>query len=155
MLVIEPKSVYFADAPLTGVRTIAIERRAATLAEEWSDTGPHQMFCDATRVRTVVRVVQHLDTGDPAALVAAPVPGRQDQLRFEASMGNQGSAGAGAGGNRGTRRFAMLACVVAAATELVPGPLTASGARQASVAVRTITLHVVASAPGVDPVQVS
>ncbi len=155
MLVIEPKSVYFADAPLTGVRTIAIERRAATLAEEWSDAGPHQMFCDATRVRTVVRVVQHLDAGDPAALVAAPVPGQQDQLRFEASMGNQGAAGAAAGGNRGTRRFAMLACVVAAATELVPGPLTTGNTKQASVAVRTITLHVVASVPGVDPVQVS
>lgn len=155
MLLIEPRSVYFADVMMSGVRTIAIERRAAALAEEWSDTGPYQVFCDATRVRTVVRIVQQLDVGDPAVLVAVPVPGQQDQLRFEASMGNQGAAAGVVGvGAVGRRRFAMLACVVAVATDLVPGPQTAGGARQASVAVRTITLHAVSIRGGADPVQI-
>lgn len=146
MLLFHPKSVDFAESPLPGVRSITIDRKADVLAEEWSDAGPHQVFCDATRLRTVVRIVQQLDVGDAANLITAIVPGVQEQLRFQANINNA---------SRGCA-VSMLACVVSVITELPPAPssLPVPGTGSVSrIAMRTITFFAVSTSGFGDPVQ--
>jgi len=146
MLLINPKSVAFADSPLPGVRSIIIDRKTDILAEEWTDAGPHQVFCDATKLRTIVRIVQQLDIGDAANLTVAPLPGVQDQLTFQASINNA---------PRGCN-VSMVACVVSVITEIPPSAGFASGGGAgpaARAAVRTITLQAISPDGTADPVQ--
>ncbi len=144
MLLINPKSVAFADRSLPGVRSITIDRKTDILAEEWIDAGPHQVFCDATKLRTIVRIVQQLDIGDAASLTVTPLPGVQDQLTFQASINNA---------PRGCN-VSMVACVVSVTTELPPAGLSSGNAAPvARAAVRTITLHAISPTGTADPVQ--
>lgn len=146
MLLVNPKSVSFAEIPLPNVRSIIIDRKAVTLAEEWTDSGPHQVFCDATKLRTIVRIVQQLDLGDAANLIAAPVPGVQDQLQFHANINNA---------PRGCA-VSMLACVVSVTTELPTGPIplpVPGAAPILRIALRTITLAAISPVGSDDPVQ--
>lgn len=146
MLLVNPKSVNFAESPLPGVRSIIIDRKADTLAEEWTDIGPHQVFCDAPKLRTIVRIVQQLDLGDAASLIASPVPGVQSQLRFQANINNA---------PRGCA-VSMLACVVSVTTELPPAPSpwpVAGVAAPSRIALRTITFQAISTVGSSDPVQ--
>lgn len=130
MLCVNPQSVWFADVLLANVRLIAVERRAGSVVAAWADTAPGVMFCDAVQVRTTLKVVQELLTGDAESLMTAPVPGEQDEFRFTAAAQNA----------RAPKVFSARACVVGVTYELPPGPLVSSGSA-AKVAVRTISFE--------------
>jgi len=140
MLCVNPQSVWFADVLLANVRLIAVERRAGSVVAAWADTAPGVMFCDAVQVRTTLKVVQELVTGDAESLLSSPVPGEQDELRFTAAAQN----------GRGPKVFVARACVVGVMYELPPGPLI-SGGSAAKVAVRTISFELTSQTGAANP----
>lgn len=78
MLVLNPRLVRFGSRTWPGVSLVAIERRAARLAIEWSDMGPHPVFADAPEQRLTIRIIQDV-AGDE---IDAPTPGEQAVLVF-------------------------------------------------------------------------
>jgi hypothetical protein len=85
MLILTPTSVTFATKPISDVARIAIDRRAAKLAIEWSDLGRYATFADVPEQEVRVRIEQ---TPTPTDL-AQPKPGDLGQLIFTAAA-NQG-----------------------------------------------------------------
>lgn len=56
MLITSPNAVRLGNARLHDVDTIAIDRVAHLLAEEWSDGGPYAVFADVPRQRIALRI---------------------------------------------------------------------------------------------------
>lgn len=84
MLIVNPEKVSFAGAEWAGVESVAVDRLAHRLSQEWSDDGPWMVFCDVPEQRARVVLVQRLDAG----ALQSPVPGDTGTLRFEAAAGD-------------------------------------------------------------------
>lgn len=83
MLWIDPEEVSLLGHALEGVEAVAVDRRAARLALEWSDAGPHAVFADAPEQRVDVRVTRRLASSS-GAFESALAPGAMGQLSFVA-----------------------------------------------------------------------
>lgn len=81
MLVLNPEEVTFAGQAWPGVESIAIDRLAPRLVQEWSDAGPQVVWTDAPEQRVRIALVQRLDSGS----IDSPLPGVLGLLRFEAA----------------------------------------------------------------------
>lgn len=81
MLIVNPEKVSFAGAEWAGVESVAVDRLAHRLTQEWGDDGPWMVFCDVPEQRVRVVLVQRLDAGALESLV----PGDAGTLRFEAA----------------------------------------------------------------------
>lgn len=81
MLVLNPERVTFAGQSWEGVESIAIDRLAHRLVQEWSDAGPQMVWADVPEQRVRLALVQRLDRG----AIEGPLPGALGLLRFEAA----------------------------------------------------------------------
>ncbi len=81
MLVLNPQRVKFDGHEWAQVESIAIDRLAQKLVQEWSDDGAFAVFVDVPEQRVRVSMVQMLDEGTLEALV----PGMSGDLVFEAA----------------------------------------------------------------------
>lgn len=81
MIVLQPERVTFGGQSWEGVESVAIDRLAQKLTQEWSDLGPHMVFVDVPEQRVRVSLVQRLDDG----ALDTPTPGSMGLLRFEAA----------------------------------------------------------------------
>jgi hypothetical protein len=81
MLVFNPEKVSFAGADWEGVESVAVDRLAHRLVQEWSDDGAAMVFADVPEQKVRVVLVQRLED---RALVS-PVPGDSGTLSFEAA----------------------------------------------------------------------
>lgn len=88
MIVLQPEKVTFDGQVWDGVESIAIDRLAQRLTQEWGDAGPHMVFVDVPEQRVRVSLVQRLDDG----ALDTPTPGTIGLLRFETSR-SAGDAG--------------------------------------------------------------
>jgi len=81
VLVLNPEKVSFAGQVWEAVESIAIDRLVHRLVQEWSDLGPHVVFCDVPEQRVRLVLVQKLDEGS----IESPKPGDAGTLSFEAA----------------------------------------------------------------------
>lgn len=81
MLIINPEIVSFAGENWPSVESVAVDRLAHRLTQEWSDQGPWMVFADVPEQRVRVVLVQRLEGG----ALTSPVPGDAGTLRFEAA----------------------------------------------------------------------
>lgn len=102
MLALRPRGVRVMGVALDDVESIAIERRATRVAEEWTDAGPHVAFVDVAEQRVSATIVR-APAGDAADLFR---PGQQGTVEFEASANLSG------GHRGGARRFIATGVVV-------------------------------------------
>jgi len=91
VLWIEPEEVSLLGHALDGVEAAAVDRRAARLALEWGDAGPHAVFADAPEQRVDVRLTRRLK-GSSGAFEASLAPGAMGQLSFVASRAGSDAA---------------------------------------------------------------
>lgn len=83
MIWLTPDRVLLGTAELASVSSIVIDREAARLNEEWSDLGPHQVFCDVPEQRATVVITRRLNSSD----ASSPAPGEAHALTFRAAPG--------------------------------------------------------------------
>ncbi len=140
MIILNPDTVMFDGVRWDGVRSVTIDREAVSVAEEWSDDGPHCLFVDVPRVRTTLRVRRAVEAarGDGSreapGVLEFPGPGDEGVLRVQV----------GAVRSDRQRRSVEVRCVVLrAAVSAGPEGMTAE-----------IVLAGVATLGGIDPVQV-
>lgn len=81
MLVLNPQRVEIDGQTWTQVESIAVDRLAHRLVQEWGDEGAFATLIDVPEQRVRVMVVQMLDEG----AFDAPRPGDQVMLTFEAA----------------------------------------------------------------------
>ncbi len=134
MLILNPRSVVLGSARLGDVVSVAIERRAARLAVEWTDLGPHAAFADVPEQRVDVRIVQEVGEGAPDG----PSPGQSVTLSLVTSP---------AGGDSARQRLSASGVVTGCRYEVVQ---TALGERTR----RTIDVVLVSPDGAADPVSI-
>jgi len=129
-MMLNPREVTFGGEAWSGVGKVSVERSAARLIEEWTDTGPHAVLVDVPEARVVVKVEQTLSEDDPGD----PVPGAMGELVVEFGP---------SGGDLLRRRLRVAAVVVT-----VVQSIDVQGAK------RVVTMRGVSTDGVVDPVVV-
>jgi hypothetical protein len=81
MLVLNPQRVQMDGQEWSGVESIAIDRLAHRLVQEWSDDGAYSTYVDVPEQRVRVSLVSVLDDGALDELL----PGQAGMLTFEAA----------------------------------------------------------------------
>jgi len=133
MLVLNPRRVSFGGQAWGEVLSVAVDRQAVELLEEFGDDGPHCVLVDAVRQRVGVTVVQQLVSGEAPD---TPRPGDAGDLVF---------AFAAAGGS-GRKVRVTIPAVVASVAHAV---------RLKTGATRTMSFRAVSSDGNTDPVVVA
>lgn len=142
MLILNPASVRFKDTRLDHVSSVAVERHASRLVEEWSDAGPHAVLADCPEQRARLRIVRHLLHDDPAP----PAPGDAGLLRLVTSP---------SAADAGRRELRAHAVLIAVAYSLAGEPgRKAPGDAAAPAAVQTLTFALVSDDGAADPISI-
>ena len=113
MLIVNPDVVRFEAVVWEDVGAVVVDRAASRVVEEWTDFGPHAGLVDAAEIRTTVRVVRRLLSGD----AGAPVLGTLGELAFYTATGGSDAA----------RRRVRVRCVLTSVKTELPGVDQARG----------------------------
>lgn len=132
MLILHPPVVRFNTSVWEDVASVAVDRRAARVAESYSDAGPHTAFADVPERRTVATVVRRPEGPD----LETPALGEAGELVFYSAPPREG----------GPRVRATLICILTGVETVAP----ATDAARARPAVQTLTFLGVHPA-GADP----
>lgn len=83
MLFLNPQRVTIGSLVLDNVQSIAVDREARRLVEEWTDLGRYAAFADVPEQRTRIRLLRALTRSEATPLR----PGDQALLRFRVASG--------------------------------------------------------------------
>lgn len=88
MIYLNPASVKLGTFDLTNVFSIALDREARRLIEEWTDLGPFENFADVPEQRVSVWIARRI----LATETSGPKPGESHALSFRAADGADASS---------------------------------------------------------------
>jgi hypothetical protein len=112
MLILNPPVVRFATHVWEDAVSVALDRVAAKVAENYADAGPYTAFADVPERRTIAKVTRRLDADD----LDTPALGDEGDLVFYAAPAGAGRADS----PLGLRTRCTLHCVLTGVHTEVP-----------------------------------